>query len=67
MKFSNINPENCEIILLSFEGPDCYSTAGGLGVRMQNLSRTLARIGFMTHLFFIGDPVLPSEEVLDHQ
>ena len=32
---------------------------------MQNLSRTLAEIGFTTHLFFIGDPNLPGEEKLE--
>ena len=66
MKFSNITTANTEFVLLSFEGPDCYSMAGGLGVRMQNLSRTLADIGFTTHLFYIGDPDLPGEEVLDN-
>ena len=29
---------------------------------MQNLSRTLAKLGFVTHLFYIGDPKLPGEE-----
>ncbi len=62
MPFGNITTDNSEFILISFEGPDCYSTAGGLGVRMQNLSRTLAETGFITHLFFIGDPKLPGEE-----
>jgi hypothetical protein len=56
MKYSNITSDNTEFVLISFEGPDCYSMAGGLGVRMQNLSRTLAEMGFTTHLFFIGDP-----------
>lgn len=40
-----------------------YSQAGGLGVRVKGLSRALAEQGFATHLFFIGDPQLPSEEV----
>ena len=39
-----------------------YSTAGGLGVRMKELSLELARQGFRTHLVFIGDPDLPAEE-----
>ncbi|HVD00881.1 MAG TPA: glycosyltransferase family 4 protein [Candidatus Dormibacteraeota bacterium] len=48
--------------LLSFEGPDRYSQAGGLGTRMKELSRALARHGHETHLFFIGDPALPAVE-----
>src|ERR1700682_1955619 len=49
-------------VLLSFEGPDPYSQAGGLGVRVKGLSRSLAHIGYQTHLFFCGDPDLPGEE-----
>ncbi len=37
--------------------------AGGLGVRVANLSETLADMGFPVHVFFIGDPRLPGEEV----
>ncbi len=37
-------PENTEFVILSFEGPDQpYSQAGGLGVRVSNLSIALAR------------------------
>jgi glycosyltransferase involved in cell wall biosynthesis len=36
--------------------------AGGLGVRVTHLSQTLAKEGFTTHLFFIGDPHLKGEE-----
>lgn len=51
---------------MSFEGPDQYSTAGGLGVRVAELSRALAECGFRTHLFFVGDPAGPPvEEMLD--
>ena len=49
-------------MLLSFEGPDVYSRAGGLGVRVTGLSRSLARKGFTTYLYFCGDPDLPGEE-----
>ena len=63
MKPRNITPENTEFVILCFEGPDRYSLAGGLGVRIDNLSATLAEMGFRTHLFFIGDPRLPGEEV----
>ena len=63
MSQRNITAENIEFVLLSFEGPDRYSLAGGLGVRVDNLSVTLAEMGFPTHLFFIGDPELKGEEV----
>jgi len=36
--------------------------AGGMGVRIDNLSSTLAEMGFRTHLFFIGDPESIGEE-----
>ncbi len=58
-----ITPENTEFVILSFEGPDQYSLAGGLGVRVVNLSRALSSFGFKTQLFFIGDPKLCGEEV----
>jgi len=57
-----IDPERTVFALLSFEGPDVYSQAGGLGVRMKGLSRTLAQLGFQTYLYFCGDPDLPGEE-----
>jgi len=60
---TNITPGNTIFIILSFEGPDSYSAAGGLGVRVTNLSQTLSREGFTTHLFFIGDPHLKGEEI----
>ena len=55
-------PDRAIFVLLSFEGPDLYSQAGGLGVRVKGLSRSLARMGFDAHLYFCGDPDLPSEE-----
>ena len=54
--------ERTTFILLSFEGPDVYSQAGGLGVRVKELSRALAERGYETHLFFVGDPNLPTHE-----
>ncbi len=57
-----LTPETLDFVLLSFEGPDEYSMAGGLGVRMKELSLELARQGFRTHLVFLGDPRLPAEE-----
>jgi glycosyltransferase involved in cell wall biosynthesis len=59
---TNITPENAIFVLLSFEGPDLYSMVGGLGMRETCLSRALARAGFLTHLFFIGDPALRGEQ-----
>ena len=61
---SLITPQNVIFALLSFEGPDRYSLAGGLGVRMSELSRALAEAGFQTHLYFIGDPNENPEELL---
>jgi len=57
------DPAATVFVLVSFEGPDPYSQAGGLGVRISGLARTLAALGYETHLFFIGDPKLPGEEV----
>jgi glycosyltransferase involved in cell wall biosynthesis len=50
-------------VLLSFEGPDRYSHAGGLGTRVAGIADALARAGHRTHVFFIGDPELPGHEV----
>src|SRR5688500_1467828 len=60
---TRITPENTVFALLSFEGPDGYSLAGGLGTRMRELSESLAEQGYETHLYFVGDPKLPAEEV----
>jgi glycosyltransferase involved in cell wall biosynthesis len=49
-------------VILSFEGPDPYSCAGGLGTRVSELSKALASMGYETHLFFVGDPDLPGHE-----
>ena len=57
-----ISPENTIFVLLCFEGPDVYSTAGGLGTRVSELSEALATQGYTTHLIFIGDPTKPSVE-----
>lgn len=48
--------------ILSFEGPDPYSRAGGLATRVEGLAETLTRLGFETHLWFVGDPGLPGHE-----
>ena len=57
-----LEPQSTVFVLLSFEGPDVYSQAGGLGVRVKGLSRSLARMGYLTYLYFCGDPDLPGEE-----
>lgn len=57
-----ISPENTLFVLLCFEGPDVYSTAGGLGTRVSELSEALATQGYATHLIYIGDPYKPSIE-----
>ncbi len=59
-----LEPLKTTFILLSFEGPDIYSQAGGLGVRVKELSRALAERGYETHLFFVGDPNLPADETM---
>ncbi len=58
-------PGQTLFVILSFEGPDVYSQAGGLGVRVKGLSRALARLGHQTYLYFCGDPALPGEEDLE--
>jgi glycosyltransferase involved in cell wall biosynthesis len=59
-----VSPENTTFVLLSFEGPDTYARAGGLGVRVTELSHALAEAGYPVHLLFIGDPKLPGHETL---
>jgi len=57
-----LTPKNTEFVVLSFEGPDPYSRAGGLGVRVAELTGALAARGFDTHLYFVGDPDAPAVE-----
>jgi hypothetical protein len=45
-----MDPTPTTFILVSFEGPDRYSLAGGLGVRVTELSRALASAGHQTHV-----------------
>ncbi len=49
--------------IVSMEGPDQYSQAGGLGVRVTQLSLALAELGYRVGLFFVGDPALPEREL----
>jgi len=55
-------PETTEFVILSFEGPDDYALAGGLGTRVRGLASNLAARGYDTHLFFVGDPNEPGVE-----
>jgi glycosyltransferase involved in cell wall biosynthesis len=48
--------------ILSFEGHDPYACAGGLASRINGLVRTLAEVGFETHLWFVDDPQLSGHE-----
>jgi len=48
--------------ILSFEGPDAYSRAGGLGTRIEGLTESLADSGRNVHLWFVGNPKAPADE-----
>ena len=58
------SPATLTFCLLSFEGPDRYAQAGGLGMRVTHLAEALARQGYETHLLFVGDPAAPGQESL---
>jgi len=64
MRNTDINVDNTIFVIFSFEGPDAYSQAGGLGVRITHLSSTLAKEGYPVHLFFVGSPHLKGEETV---
>ncbi len=53
--------KNTTFVVLSFEGPDRYSLAGGLGARVSNLTLCLGQ-NYDTHLFFVGDPKRQGQE-----
>jgi glycosyltransferase involved in cell wall biosynthesis len=57
-----LGPASVEVVMVSFEGPDQYSLAGGLGVRARELCRALAAEGVATTLIFVGDPARPAVE-----
>ena len=59
----DIIPENTIFIVLSFEGLDVYSMAGGLGTRVTYLTNTLTQMGFQVHHIFLGDPNMAGMEV----
>ncbi|HYZ15492.1 MAG TPA: glycosyltransferase family 4 protein [Candidatus Acidoferrum sp.] len=52
-----------QVAILSFEGPDRYSSIGGLGTRVTQLARALGAAGHRVDLIFVGDPhAKPVEE-----
>ncbi len=57
-----LDQPNAQFHVLSFEGPDAYSRAGGIASRITGLTLGLAEAGFDTHLWFVGDPNLPGSE-----
>jgi glycosyltransferase involved in cell wall biosynthesis len=63
---ARLTPETAEFAIVAFEGPDEYSRAGGLAVRVRDLSQTLSAAGYKTHLYFVGDPNLPGLEQQGH-
>lgn len=58
----DVIPPSVQIHVLSFEGPDSYSRAGGIATRITGLCDALASMGYETHLWFVGDPALPGHE-----
>ena len=51
-----------QLHMLAFEGPDAYAQAGGIASRVTGLTQALATAGFDTHVWFVGDAVLPGHE-----
>ena len=45
-----------QVAILSFEGPDRYSSIGGLGTRVTQLARALGASGHSVDMIFVGDP-----------
>jgi glycosyltransferase involved in cell wall biosynthesis len=60
-----LTPATLDVVMVSLEGPDQYSQAGGLGVRAREFCRATAALGFRTTLMFVGDPARPAEETVD--
>jgi len=60
-----VTPSATHVAIVSFEGPDRYSTVGGLATRVTDLAPALSARGYpVTHLF-VGDPKLPADERRD--
>ena len=64
-----LSPQTCAILsqfhILSFEGPDPYARAGGIASRITGLAQALAENDLETHLWFVGDPDFPGNEIHD--
>ncbi len=60
-----LTPDSLDVVMVSLEGPDQYSQAGGLGVRAREFCRATAALGHRTTLVFVGDPARPAEETAD--
>jgi glycosyltransferase involved in cell wall biosynthesis len=50
------------VAILSFEGPDRYSSIGGLGTRVSQLARAFGEVGCIVDLIFVGDPAAAAVE-----
>jgi glycosyltransferase involved in cell wall biosynthesis len=50
------------VAILSFEGPDRYSSIGGLGTRVSQLARAFGEAGCIVDLIFVGDPAAAAVE-----
>jgi glycosyltransferase involved in cell wall biosynthesis len=50
------------VAILSFEGPDRYSSIGGLGTRVSQLARAFGEIGCVVDVIFVGDPAAAAVE-----
>jgi glycosyltransferase involved in cell wall biosynthesis len=59
-----VNAAALHVIHLSFEGPDPYSRAGGLAVRVSTLDEAIAATGVPVDLYFVGDP---SAAAIEHR
>src|SRR5919204_4144091 len=60
-----ISPSTTRVAIVSFEGPDRFSTVGGLATRVTDLVPALTSRGYdVTHVF-IGDPALEPDERRD--
>lgn len=56
-----VTPDTVEVAIVSFEGPDRYSSVGGLATRVTDLAPALAQRGYRVTHVFVGDPNLPPE------
>ena len=50
------------VVILSFEGPDRYSSIGGLSTRVSQLARAFGANGCIVDLIFVGDPAAAAVE-----